>query len=113
MVSSLLALIFLLLAAHFVADYPLQGDFLSRAKAEGPLRRYHLFAHSGIQAAGVFIVTGVVWLGLLEWAAHYFIDDAKVRGLTTFQQDQVFHIVCKLMWAALFLIFVNQSLPWI
>lgn len=49
-------------------------------KQSGPLRVYHLTAHSGIQGAGVAVVTGNMWLGLLEWLAHTTIDEAKVRG---------------------------------
>ncbi|WP_245495455.1 DUF3307 domain-containing protein [Rhizobium ruizarguesonis] len=84
----------LLLGAHWLCDYPLQGQFLSDAKQSGPLRVYHLIAHSGIQGAGVAVVTGNVWLGLLEWLAHTTIDEAKVRGKTTFSQDQALHIAC-------------------
>jgi hypothetical protein len=51
------------------------------------LRIYHLIAHSGIQGAGVAVVTGNIWLWLAEWLAHTLIDEAKVRGRTTFAQD--------------------------
>jgi hypothetical protein len=91
--------LFTLLAAHWVADYPLQGDFLATAKQNGPLRAYHLVAHAGIQGGGVLLVTGSLWLGLLEWAAHTLIDEAKTKGKTTFAQDQILHIVCKVAWA--------------
>jgi hypothetical protein len=56
------------------------------------LRIYHLIAHSDIQDAGVAVVTGNIWLGLAEWLAHTFIDEAKVRR-TTFAQRQALHIV--------------------
>jgi hypothetical protein len=46
-----------------------------------------MIAHSGIQGAGVAVVTGNMWLGLLEWLAHTTIDVAKVRGKTIFAQD--------------------------
>ena len=91
----------MLLAAHWVADYPLQGEFLSRAKAEGPLRVYHLVAHEGIHGGAVEIVTGNVWLGLAEWLAHTIIDELKVRGWTSFALDQALHIGCKIVWLAI------------
>ncbi|KSV95389.1 DUF3307 domain-containing protein [Sinorhizobium sp. GL28] len=94
----ILMLALTLLGAHWLCDYPLQGQFLSDAKANGPLRFYHLAAHAGIQGAAVALVTGNVWLGLAEWGAHTAIDEAKVRGWTTFAQDQVLHIVCKVVW---------------
>lgn len=88
----------LLLAAHWVADYPLQGDFLSRAKSEGPLRHYHLLAHSGIHAGAVLLVTASLPLALIEWLVHAIIDEAKVRGRTTFAQDQIAHLTCKVAY---------------
>lgn len=85
----------MLLAAHWVCDYPLQGDFLSRAKQSGPLRIYHLVAHAGIHAGAVFLVTGSLVLALIEWLLHSAIDEAKVRGITTFAVDQALHVACK------------------
>ncbi|NLS07849.1 DUF3307 domain-containing protein [Rhizobium sp. P32RR-XVIII] len=96
--ESVLTLALMLLAVHWLLDYPLQGDFLSKAKQSGPLRVYHLIAHSGIQGAGVAVITGNIWLGLLEWLAHTAIDEAKVRGRTTFAQDQASHIACRAAW---------------
>ena len=48
--------------------------------------------------SSVALVTGNVWLGLAEWTAHTAIDEAKVRGKTTFAQDQALHVVCKVLW---------------
>lgn len=91
----------LLIAAHFVSDYPLQGDFLAKAKFDGPLRVWHLFGHSAIHGGAVLLVTGSVTLALLETIAHMVIDEAKVRGWTTFAQDQALHMVCKALWLVL------------
>ncbi|MFA1625228.1 DUF3307 domain-containing protein [Rhizobium mongolense] len=88
----------MLIGAHWLCDYPLQGQFLFDAKQSGRLRVYHLIAHSGIQGAGVAVVTGNVLLELTEWLAHTIIDEAKVRGRTTFAQDQALHIVCRALW---------------
>lgn len=98
MEASLLQVAFLLIAVHFVLDYPLQGDFLARAKAEGPLRVWHLFGHSVIHGAGVMLVTGSIGLGVAETVVHAAIDEAKVRGWTTFAHDQALHMVCKIVW---------------
>lgn len=91
----------LLIAAHFVADYPLQGDFLAKAKFDGPLRVWHLLGHSAIHGGAVLLVTGSVILALLETVVHMAIDEAKVRGWTTFAQDQALHMVCKAVWLGL------------
>lgn len=96
--ESILMLALMLLGAHWLCDYPLQGQFLSDAKVKGPLRFYHLWAHAGIHGAAVAVVTGSVWLGLAEWLAHTIIDELKVRGRTTFTLDQALHIVCKAVW---------------
>lgn len=92
---------FYLLAGHWIADYPLQGDFLAKAKQDGPLRVYHLVAHAGIHGAMVALVTGSVTLGFAEWVAHTLIDQAKVGGRTTFATDQALHVGCKALWLAL------------
>jgi hypothetical protein len=96
--TDILMLALMLLGAHWLADYPLQGEFLSGAKQNGPLRVYHLIAHAGIQGAGVALATGSIWLGLAEWLVHTIIDEAKVRGKTTFAQDQALHVTCKVVW---------------
>lgn len=88
----------LLLAAHWVCDYPLQGDFLARAKKEGPLPNYHLIAHSGIHAGAVYLVTGDIVLGFAEWFLHTWIDHNKNKDRISFRMDQTFHIICKLMY---------------
>lgn len=91
----------LLLAAHWIADYPLQGDFLATAKAQGPLRVYHLFAHAGIHAGAVALITGSIALGLAEFICHSIIDENKTHGRISFAVDQTLHIVCKLVWFGL------------
>ena len=94
-------LLTLMVAAHFVCDYPLQGDFLARAKGEGPLRVWHLFGHSAIHGGAVLIITGSPVLFALETAAHMLIDENKVHGRISFSTDQALHIGCKALWFAL------------
>lgn len=96
-------LLLYLLAAHWICDYPLQGDYLARAKGDfssGELRVYHLAAHAGIHGGAVTLITGNIWLGLIEWVLHGLIDEAKVRGKTTFGADQGLHIICKVFYVA-------------
>lgn len=107
--ESILTIALMLIAAHWLLDYPLQGEFLANAKRLGPLRVYHLIAHAGLQGAGVAVVTGNIWLGLLEWLAHAIIDEAKVRGKTTLAQDQALHMVCKVLWLAFLIVFGGLS----
>lgn len=93
----------LLLAGHMVADYPLQGDFLAKAKnrfAPVPgVPFYHaLGAHAAIHGGMVGLITGSALLGLAEFCLHAFIDDRKCAGAFTYEQDQLAHICCKASW---------------
>ena len=95
----------LMVFAHALGDYPLQGEFLSRAKnranpVPGVPWYQALAAHSIIQGGLVGLVTGSLWLGLAETVAHAVIDDAKCTGKLAFNQDQALHIACKIVWVA-------------
>jgi hypothetical protein len=102
-----------LLFAHCLADYPLQGDFLARAKNhKAPIAGVPwpiaLAAHAIIHAGFVAIITGSVVLGALEYVAHNIIDFAKSEGWLgpaerSFVIDQLLHIVCKALWVTLLL----------
>jgi hypothetical protein len=95
----------LLVGGHALCDYPLQGDFLSRAKSRaapisGVPWYQALGAHVAIHGAMVALVTGIWWLALAEAAVHWVTDDAKCQGRLTFNQDQAIHLWCKLCWWA-------------
>lgn len=103
--EAILMMALMLLAAHWVADYPLQGDFLATAKAQGPLRVYHLCAHAGIHAGAVAVITASIWLGLAEFVAHSIIDENKTFRRISFATDQALHIGCKALWLAILFAF--------
>jgi hypothetical protein len=100
-----------LLAAHFICDYPLQGDFLGKAKnCANPIPGVPwyqcLFAHAFIQAFFVSLITGNVWIGLAELFLHLVVDHAKCMGFLgtgerAFNLDQAIHIGSKNVWALL------------
>lgn len=99
-------LFFAMVIGHVVADYPLQGDFLARAKNRfaalpGVPWYQALGAHALIHAGAVWLITHNVWLGLAELVAHAVIDDAKCAGRINFNLDQALHAICKAMWAGL------------
>lgn len=92
-----------LIGAHALADYPLQGDFLAKAKnrttpVPGVPWWQALGAHVAIQGAFVALITGVWWLFIAEAAIHWFTDDAKCRGKISFNTDQAIHVGCKFVW---------------
>jgi hypothetical protein len=99
-------LLIALLLAHALADYPLQGDFLSKAKNRlapipGVPWYQALGAHALIQGGFVAIITGIPALGLAEFAIHWITDDAKCAGRISFNTDQAIHVGCKIAWWAI------------
>lgn len=92
-----------LAVGHALADYPLQGDFLAKAKNRtapipGVPWYQALGAHALIHGGVVAALTGVLWLGVAEAVAHFIIDDAKCRGRIDFNQDQALHLAFKAAW---------------
>jgi len=99
-----LTLLFWLLVAHALCDFPLQNDYLAKAKsawsghAEWP---WALAGHSLIQGGGVALVTGSIWLGLAEAVLHAVIDNLKCANRISYSVDQSLHVCCKLLWLGL------------
>lgn len=101
--SEAVTLFALLVFGHALADYPLQGDFLAKAKNRtAPIPGFPwwqaLGAHAIIHAGIVGLVTGSLVLALLEAVAHFVTDDLKCRGKIGLNADQAIHIACKLVW---------------
>ena len=100
---ALAEMFFFLLVWHVIADYPLQGDFLAKAKNPanpilGVPWALAMGSHSLIHAGGVTVITGSLVLGIAEFICHFQIDYAKCRGWLSFGQDQFLHFLCKIMW---------------
>lgn len=107
-------LLFIFIFFHFLADYPLQGDFLSKAKNRNSsigkvFWKHALFAHSFIHAGFVGMITmmstGSQHLGLAfafaELVIHGVTDFLKCENKITLNTDQAVHIGCKIIYAAL------------
>lgn len=108
MIELFLTSLALMLVAHALADYPLQGDWLSKAKNRTltPVAGSNIWSgamacHAGIHAFGVYLATGSWVLAMGELAAHAVIDDAKCRGVIGYNADQALHVACKVVWAVL------------
>ncbi len=101
-----MTLVFWLLVAHFVADYPLQGDTTAREKnrhARTPLQQhvpwyYWLTAHALMHGGAVALVTGSAALGAAETLAHWLIDFGKCERWFSIHVDQALHLACKALW---------------
>ncbi len=92
-----------LFGAHFYFDYAGQGDFMAKAKNErapipGVPWQSVMGAHCAIHATAVALITGVPWLFMAEYIAHYWTDCAKCEGRISFRVDQGIHLLCKLVW---------------
>ncbi|WP_431014573.1 DUF3307 domain-containing protein [Bradyrhizobium pachyrhizi] len=95
-----------MLIGHALADYPLQGDWLSKAKnptlALVPgevIWPGALLAHAAIHAGAVKLATGSWALAACEFVAHAAIDLWKCRGGLSYNGDQAAHLLCKIAWA--------------
>ena len=102
--SSFPVLLFALVFAHALADYPLQGEFLSQAKNRNtPIGKmfwlHALPAHAIIHGGFVLMLTGSVWLGIAETVIHGFTDWLKCENKISLHVDQAIHLICKLVWA--------------
>jgi hypothetical protein len=98
-----------LLVLHALCDYPLQGEFLAHAKnrtAQIPGVPWFqaMGAHALIQGGAVAMITGSWALGVAETICHFLIDDAKCRGLLSYNQDQFLHVGCKAVWVIVFMV---------
>lgn len=103
-------LLLLMLAAHFIADYPLQGDFLSTQKnpylaAEKRFMPWEqaMLAHCAIQAGFVLLLTGNIFLCLAELVVHFSTDIIKCAGRISFNTNQYINFGCKVLWVILLL----------
>ena len=94
-----------MLIGHAVADYPLQGDWLSKAKNQTLglvpgeiIWPGALASHAAIHAGAVQLATGSWLLAGCEFAAHCLIDYGKCAGRYGYNADQALHAACKVVW---------------
>lgn len=107
-----LQLLLALLIGHALCDFPLQGEYLANGKnwrflkhIQDPSRPPQIWiacmaAHCLIHAGAVWVITGSTLLAVIELVLHWCIDVAKCRGMTSFNQDQVLHALCKVSYVA-------------
>lgn len=95
-----------MIAAHFLLDYALQGDWMSKAKnptlelIQGEeIWPLVLFGHSLLHATAVQVIAGSWLLFLVELLIHFATDYAKCKGRFGYNVDQFIHIGCKIAYA--------------
>lgn len=95
-VEQLLTTFFLLLGAHFLADFVLQTDFIAREKnpktAKMGKSTYILFMHCYLHASLTMLITRSWLCAFVMLASHYVIDEAKNNEAIDFVTDQVLHV---------------------
>ena len=109
-----LVVLFALFIGHALGDYAWQSDFLARAKTRRadlsaffpngspPTLWIHaLLGHAIIHAGAVWLLTGSVVLGAIEWVLHTVIDLIKGEDKISFATDQALHLLCKVVYALL------------
>lgn len=110
-----LMLFFAFAIGHAMADFPLQGEFLSRGKnrhmpppplADGgasPTRlwMYLMSAHALTHAGFVWVISGSVLFALAEFVIHWIIDAMKCERWTGFESDQWLHLATKAVYVGL------------
>lgn len=99
---SLVEMVLWVILAHYIADYPLQGDFLAQTKGK---YFYSLLAHSIIYGLTItlcfkFIGVFAIWKTFILVLSHIIIDYKKAtamnkdKALTTYLYiDQVLHLI--------------------
>jgi hypothetical protein len=91
----------LLLAGHILLDFPLQGEYLARGKNpntpwEGVPWSLLLTYHAALHGLCVYLITGHIRMGLIEFALHWYIDYSKYQNQINFVIDQALHLLIKL-----------------
>jgi len=98
-----LELLFKLGMAHAVTDLALQGPQFSGKTPDNPYWPLVLTGHALVNAAGVTVVTGSTWLGLMEFIWHWTTDFCSCRyyyrtGHKILWLDQASHALSKAIW---------------
>ncbi len=104
--------IFMLIFGHALADFVLQPEAMGYGKNRNdkihdnehslfPVWYYWLTAHALVHGGIVYMITGNIWLGVLETVLHWITDFAKNEGWIGMHQDQSIHIGSKIAYAFL------------
>lgn len=101
----------ILLTLHFLADFPLQGEFLAKGKNSrtNPPEVWItcLIAHCTIHAGLVFAFTEELSLAAIMFITHACVDMLKCNGdlgegPEAFAHDQIMHVVIIAVIASLY-----------
>jgi len=102
-----------LIMGHALADFALQSEAMATGKnfkrpidlskippGQTPMVvwPYWMASHCLIHGGIVALITGSITLGIVEAAAHWWIDCTKCMNITGIHADQALHVFCKVAW---------------
>jgi hypothetical protein len=103
---------FLLIGAHALADYCIQGDAVAIGKNKyiDPARfgvnwYYWMFGHAFTQGLLVALVTQNAFIGLAEAVFHFLVDWLKCKKYIGIHSDQFLHFASKFVWVLFYFIY--------
>lgn len=114
-----LELMFYLIGVHFLVDHCLQRPEIGRGKNRNRPRDltnmppgqkpvtlwfHYLTGHAWVHGLGVALVLNPI-LGFAEVIAHWLIDFAKCENWTNPHQDQILHILTKIILVICYLVY--------
>ena len=108
-----LILLFTLVIGHCIGDYVLQPGPMASGKSrhsnlreqygeEFPQWYYWLTAHALTHSGIVILITGNYLFAILEFFSHWLIDFCKSEKWITLHQDQMAHMLFKLIYCVIF-----------
>ncbi len=89
-----LSIIFLLLMmAHFSL-----ASFMLHSIPSNVNFAYVFIGNLSSHALAVYVITGSMFLSLLEFFVHGLINILKVKGIVSVHVQQLLYILCKVVW---------------
>jgi len=97
---------------HAISDLALQNQWIGKHKHPSyPIHypdgspyyawRWVLIGHAMINGAVVWLITGHIWLGVVETLLHFVIDLLTIMGFYRLAVDQLLHGFSKVLLAVL------------
>lgn len=99
----MLGRVFWIIFAHFLADFPLQGEYLAREKCSSYLiLAAHCMIYTGVLAAALVALKVLVpWKVCLLFVTHVSMDQMKCRFFKSsgwgLWVDQAYHILIAIL----------------